>query len=348
MPPTKPAPSFFRKIFKVLLWIGSIILLSAATLYISMQLSPWPSALFIRYIFNKGGHEANAKIISFVPAHIIAKTDLPYDNSSEITKLDLYYPPAAKDSTQRFPLIVWVHGGGFVAGDKKDLSNYAQILASKGFAVALPNYALAPASKYPIALQQMNAAAAYLMKNAQHLQIDTANLILAGDSGGAHIAAQLSTLTTNSSYAEALNIRPALNRQQLKGVVLYCGPYNAALIDFKNPSWFIRTVLWSYTGNKTISNDDARLKYFSVANFVTEDFPKTFISVGNADPLMQHSHDLARKISAKGVAVDSLFFKPDYRPALPHEYQLDLHTPAGQLALEKTFDFLQRCILIKP
>ena len=80
---------------------------------------------------------------------------------------------------------------------------------------------------------------------------------------------------------------------------------------------------------------------FSVARFVTADFPPTFISVGNADPLVRHSQVMADALQKKGVRVDSLFFPDDYRPALPHEYQFNLDSGAGKEALERTVRFLK-------
>lgn len=128
-------------------------------------------------------------------------------------------------------------------------------------------------------------------------------------------------------------------------MILHCGPYNAELLVnfFGDQGWFLKTVLWSYIGTKDFI-DDPKLVHFSVANFVTDNFPPTFISVGNKDPLSLHSHDLASKLLSKGVVVDSLFFPADYTPELPHEYQFDLDTDAGNLALERTIKFLSNRI----
>jgi acetyl esterase len=79
---------------------------------------------------------------------------------------------------------------------------------------------------------------------------------------------------------------------------------------------------------------------FSVVRNVTAEFPPMFISVGNADPLAPHSRRLAETAAKLGVAVDSLFFPDDYTPPLQHEYQFDLDSEAGKLALERTLKFL--------
>lgn len=337
------SPKRKSKLFRTLVWISSVIVFIVIAAYVAFKVSPWPSVLLIRYAFHKQGSAANEKLARYVPQGVTSKLDLQYDDSYGKMTLDLYFPPHSVN-VNKYPLIVWVHGGGFVAGNKSELANYCKILASKGFIVAAANYSRAPGAKYPVPVIQINTAIAFLVKNGNELNIDTSRIILAGDSGGAHIAAQLANIFTNSAYSGVLGIIPSVDPSKLKGAVLFCGAYNTALVDFEGEfAWFLRTVLWSYSGKKDFkTNPD--FKYFSVSNFVTPAFPKAFISVGNRDPLSAHSHDLASRLSSRGVAVDSLFFPDDYSPGLPHEYQFDLDNDAGKLALEKTLAFLAGCV----
>jgi acetyl esterase/lipase len=101
----------------------------------------------------------------------------------------------------------------------------------------------------------------------------------------------------------------------------------------------LRTVLWSYSGTKDFLDDPA-FDTASVAQYVTDAFPPSFISAGNGDPLGPQSVLMAAALRAKGVRVDELFFPPDTTPALPHEYQFNLDTGAGQQALERAVAFL--------
>jgi acetyl esterase/lipase len=96
---------------------------------------------------------------------------------------------------------------------------------------------------------------------------------------------------------------------------------------------------WAYSGEKDFMND-SRFATASLINYLTADFPATFISAGNADPLLPQSRELAAGLSARGVRVDSLFFADDHAPPLPHEYQFNLDTDEGQLALERVVGFL--------
>lgn len=186
----------------------------------------------------------------------------------------------------------------------------------------------------------MNAALAYLERNAKRLHVDASRFVLAGDSGGAHIAAQVANLVSVPAYAAALGIAPSIKRPQLRGVILYCGPYDLGKINFDGPfGGFMRTVLWSYFGRKDF-RDHPLFATASVIDYLTADFPPAFVSVGNGDPLAPQSRALAQALAARGVRVDALFFPEDYALALLHEYQFKLDTEAGRLALERSLKFL--------
>lgn len=330
-------------LFKVVMWVVGSVVVLLLTVYITFQVSPWPSAMLIRSSFNKGGVKMNEDMAQFVPSGITSKKDIQYDPSGDDTFLDIYYPENFKSSGKLYPVIVWTHGGAFIAGDKGELENYCKILASKGFVVAAVNYTLAPGGNYPLPVKQVNSALEFLVKNSKEYFIDANRIILAGDSGGAHISAQLAAIITNESYSKTLGIKPAVLADKIKGVVLYCGPYSAEMVNFEGAmGGFLKTVLWSYIGKKDFLNTH-EIKHFSVLNFVDQSFPKTFISVGNHDPLGPHSHALASKLSKMNVPIDTLFFPKDYSPGLEHEYQLVMND-AGKIALERTVKFINSVI----
>lgn len=188
-------------------------MLISLTVYIAFKISPWPSVMLIRYGFSAEGSMVNEELAKYAPAEIESKLDIEYDRTNYDATLDLHYQ---YNESKKRPLIVWVHGGGFVAGDKKELSNYCKILASKNFIVAAVNYTVAPEAEYPIPVNQLNHALAFLVKNAEEFKIDTDKIIVAGDSGGAHITAQLANVYTNSEYAAMLGIRPSIDPEKVK------------------------------------------------------------------------------------------------------------------------------------
>jgi acetyl esterase/lipase len=206
------------------------------------------------------------------------------------------------------------------------------------------NYSVAPRARYPTPVREVAAALGYLVREADRLHVDPARIILAGNSAGAHIAAQVALVVPSPGYGATLGIAPSLEPHQLVGVVLHCGPFDFALVDGGGRAGpFVRSVLWAYLGTKAFEGDP-RIAEATIGRHVTAAFPATFVSVGDADPLALHSTDLARALAEAGAPVETLFFPLDGLSGLGHEYQFDLDSDAGRLALARTLGFLERII----
>ena len=311
------------------------LLLLAAALFVAVQASPWPGSLAIRWLFDRGAADTVRKLTPKVPAGIDAVRDEVYDGTA---RLDVFRPVPV----QARPTVVWIHGGGFVSGRKEDIAPYAQILAARGYAVVSIDYTIAPEASHPEPLRQAHRALAHLVQHAERLGIDPQRLFLAGDSAGALLAAQVAAMVTSPPYAQAVGIAPTIAAPQLRGLLLYCGPYDLGLMDFDGPAgFFLRTVMWAYVGNRDFQGTPAA-EQISVLRHVTAAFPPAFISVGNADPLRAHSKALAERLGALGVGVDTLFYADGHEPRLGHEYQFDLDLAEGRDALERSVRFLER------
>jgi acetyl esterase/lipase len=105
-------------------------------------------------------------------------------------------------------------------------------------------------------------------------------------------------------------------------------------------AWGFKVALWAYTGTKDWSQEPAGALMSSL-EFVTADFPPTYISGGNADALtLIQSVPMASRLDELGVEVTRLFYPADHEPALPHEYQFHLDGADAQNALQQTLRFL--------
>ncbi|HMO61610.1 MAG TPA: alpha/beta hydrolase [Ferruginibacter sp.] len=325
-------------LLRLFVTVAAIVLL----IYIAFRVSPWPAALLIRSAFNKDAKRVSAALEKHLPSGVSAILHQQYLPGDKDAFLDVYYPSTLEQTDSLLPTIVWIHGGGWISGNKEQVGNYCRILASKGYTVAAIDYSIAPEKKYPLPVLQTNAALGYLTRHHQRFHINPACLLLAGDSGGSHIAAQVAAALADSSYATLIGVQPAIERRQLQGLLLYCGPYSIDGVNLEGAFGnFLRTVLWSYSGSKDFSKN-TEFTTASVISYVNENFPAAFISVGNGDPLATQSYALAEKLGRLGVYTDTLFFAADYLPALPHEYQFNLDTDAGQLALSRSIQFLNR------
>lgn len=300
--------------------------------------SPWPAALAYRSLMDAGGLWLNAGLAKHVPKGVVAERDLAYAPDDGDALLDVYRPLEAKGKP--LPAIVWVHGGGYLAGSKELVENYLRILAGHGYAAVGVGYSLAPGTQYPRPIEQVAEALGYIEANATRLGIDANRIVLAGDSAGAQIVAQVAAVISSPDYAKRIGIAAPIARERLRGAILFCGVYDPDLQDnATNFASFLRTATRSYFGVDDLSDDPRKAQYSIVAN-VTASFPPLFISAGNGDPLLAHSKKLASVARGKGIAVDALFFPEQRKPALPHEYQFNLDNAAGREALERTLAFL--------
>jgi acetyl esterase/lipase len=308
--------------------------------YAAFQLSPWPSVLLIRHMFSSDAATRNQALARHVPRGVTARLDIPYGEGPQ-TRLDVFAPERPTGGAP-LPTVVWIHGGAFVAGAKSDVAPYLRILAARGYVTIGVGYALAPGARYPTPVRQVAAAIAHVVRQASAFGVDPSRIVLAGDSAGAQIAAQLAAAVAEPSYAAAVGIPASIPRVDLRGVALMCGVYDAGGIARNGPfACFLDTVMWSYFGTRDLS-DDPRLAQFSVARHVRASFPPTFLTVGNADPLAPQTVALGEALRAQGVATDTLFFPAHHEPPLGHEFQFDLDGAAGRLAFERLVAFLAR------
>ncbi|HXR43944.1 MAG TPA: alpha/beta hydrolase [Pseudolysinimonas sp.] len=304
--------------------------------------TPWPSALIIRSVFNQGGAQTVAEMNrhqSSVP--LTEHLGVQYSDGSAggNTTLDAFSPAAGTDP---LPVVVWIHGGAWISGDRTNVDPYLRILAAHGYAAVSLNYTIAPEAVYPTAVRQLNEALGYLQEHAAELRIDPDRVVLAGDSAGAQLASELATLTTNPEYAHLLGISPALSPSQLVGTVLNCGVYDlSTMADLTGvAAWGFKIALWAYTGTQNWSASYQGTT-MSTIDFVTKDFPPTYISGGNGDGLTWiESVPMSNRLKGLGVDVTSVFYSADHEPSLPHEYQFHLDGSDARSALQKTLDFL--------
>ena len=122
-------------------------------------------------------------------------TDISY-GAEPSQKFDIYVP---KNATAKLPLIIFVHGGAWIAGDKSDVSAIAKFLANQGFVVINMNYRLLPTFTYPAPLEDMQMVLQWAKQNSEQYKIDTAHIGMSGHSAGGHLVA-LYALTQNKDY----------------------------------------------------------------------------------------------------------------------------------------------------
>ncbi|MGL5447947.1 MAG: alpha/beta hydrolase [Rhabdaerophilum sp.] len=115
-----------------------------------------------------------------------ARLDLAYGDGP-FERLDLFLPAGRGPH----PCWIFLHGGYWMATDKAQYAQFACAMLEAGFAVVLPNYALAPEARLDQQVEDCLRALDFLATRALSLQLDPSRFHLSGHSAGAHLAAMV-------------------------------------------------------------------------------------------------------------------------------------------------------------
>jgi acetyl esterase/lipase len=138
--------------------------------------------------------------------------DVPYGPNPG-QEADLYLP-----EQKGFPVLVFVHGGGWISEDKIYFGVVGRYLAENGVGAVLINYRLPPAANCEVELRDVAAGFAWTRQHAAELGGDPGRLFLGGHSAGGHL---VTAVAANPKYLAA----EGLTLEDLRGVVAFSGFY---------------------------------------------------------------------------------------------------------------------------
>jgi len=143
--------------------------------------------------------QVDAKVQHVFPHGTPAYTNITYaDDTLKNHLLDIYLPRGAKGNS---PLVVWIHGGGWINGDKYAGMDYMQnllrSLLANGYALASINYRYSTEAVFPAQIRDCNQALEYLYRHAEKYKLDKKRIALMGFSAGGHLASLLALSNNN-------------------------------------------------------------------------------------------------------------------------------------------------------
>ena len=279
--------------------------------------------------FKKSDDKRDAGLTT--PADILRYDDIPYGSDARWQVLDVYRPKAA---AEKLPVIVSIHGGGWVYGDKERYQYYCMSLAQQGFAVVNFTYRLAPKYKFPASLEDTNLVFHWVLKHAAEYGFDAAQIFAVGDSAGAHMLGLYCCLCTNPEYAAQFPFRVPEGFVPT-AVALNCGVYEGT----RGGKWDLSTRLMAdYLPNKG-SNEE--LEKLSVLRHVTAAFPPSFLMTANEDFLRDAAPPMAEKLKAFGVPVVYRLYGNEQNP-LGHVFHCNIRSEDALRCNTEECDFFRR------
>ena len=280
------------------------------------------------------------------PGGITALADVPFSTpvGYRPVTLDLYHKPGAGPK----PLIIYVHGGGWVAGNTRaagalqDFPAALAKLAGEGFVVASLEYRLAAEAPHPAQLQDVRAAIRFLKANAIRYGIDSQRIALWGGSAGGHLAALAATSCQDTSFDPAPRAgQPALPAGDtcVQAAAIWYGVFDFAPILARQTQPGAPAAENQLLRCTPATCPPDRVANVSPATFFSQQSPPFLLIHGNDDRTVpvEQSHLAEAKLKALGVPVTAI-----YIPAVDHSFigreSATTHA-ATMTAVNATFNF---------
>ena len=248
--------------------------------------------------FRRRGAESKGSVK--LPDGIEVRKNIEYvEDGHPRNKLDLYLSPKTEKPV---PLVIWIHGGGWRKGDKKNCP--ARFLLEHGFAVASVNYRLSGHAVFPAQIEDCKAAIRWLRTNAKDLNIDPGRFGVWGSSAGGHLVALLGT----SGDVEDFDPSNTTVSSSVQAVCDYFGPTNllkmneqageSGRLDHDSPDSPESKLLGGPLQTMT-----TQAKRANPITYVSADDPPFLIVHGDKDPLvpLQQSRELNMALTEAGV-----------------------------------------------
>ncbi len=242
-------------------------------------------SFLMRRAFLKSDNKRDAGLTS--PPDIERFNDIRYAPNKEAT-LEIYYP---KGTTGKLPVIVSIHGGGYVYGSTNTYQFYGMNLAQRGFVFVNFNYRLAPRHKFPAPIEDTNHVMEWLIANADAYHVDLNNVFMVGDSAGGQLLSQYAAMVTNRSYADIMEIHPPKGFT-LRAIGLNCGMYNIFDVFQGNT----KSIMFDYFGRNYLEHGEK----INVLQYINACYPPTFLLSAPGDFLQKFQQPMCDLIKQRG------------------------------------------------
>lgn len=270
----------------------------------------------VREMFGKGDTLRDAGLGT--PPSIERFDNILYGSDPDWQLLDVYRP---KDAKEKLPVIVSVHGGAWVYGDKERYQYYCMDLAQRGFAVVNFTYRLAPECKFPSALEDTSLVFGWVLENADTYGFDTDNIFAVGDSAGGSYLALFLALCTHPGYAGQFAFQPPA------GFVPKAAAFNCAVFKVEKQPGTMDTALMADLMPE--KGTDSELECIDATRYVNENFPPLFLMTSDGDFLQSQQPLFIKELMANQVPFQFHYCKGQ-EEKLGHVFHLNIRMPQAK------------------
>lgn len=295
---------------------------------------------------------------ALVPTGTTQILDVPYAaDASHWHKMDIIKP--VKEETEacrngKLPVMINIHGGGWVYGDKDSYYRYyCMNLAKCGFAVISMNYRLATKTAYPGQIEDVFELLEFLGKYGDEYGLDTNQVFLVGDSAGANIAGIVGVILKNEAVRKAYLSCESIakyfcmeHQPVIRALGLCCGVYNFDTLLGEDIEFACRQeILECVFGRKDFRNHPL-YEYMDVPGYLTPDYFPVFVMGSKSDNLYPETEKFIRAVEKLGIPLKKQIWAREEN--LPHVFHLKESSPhQEEVRLEMTSFFQEQMKDIK-
>lgn len=242
------------------------------------------------------------------------------------------YRPKDKDIAQMLPVIINVHGGGWVYGTKEIYQFYGMNMAQRGFAFVNANYRLSPKWHFPAQLVDIDAVCRFVKENADKYGFDLTRVYMVGDSAGGHLAGMYGALITNPAYNKELSEvfgAKMTSNIKINALGLNCGVYDMEADNSADNGDSADTAsLHNELFPEGMNTKESR-RLCSPNIHVTKDYPESYIMTANEDFLKYQAPIMKKALDFVGVKNELCVYGSD-DDICYHVFHCDINNKTGQ------------------
>lgn len=268
-----------------------------------------------------------------LPAGITTVADIPYcDDGNHYHKFDAYYPT---ENNGNLPVIIDIHGGGWMYADKDLNIFYNQYLAARGFLVFSLSYRLVPEVTVREQLQDVALALRAIKEKMTDLPCDPSKVMLTGDSAGGQLAAFAAAFSESALLREHFGVADP-------GLSFSCITLTSPVAYMNETSLMgaYGRLMWRERPFRTSA--EAYMNMDELLGTV-EKLPPVLLITSNGDVVARkQTVRLYEQLLRKGVPATLLNFGSPDGKLLPHVFAvLEPESREGRACLDKTCEFFR-------
>lgn len=288
--------------------------------------------IFLKRVRNKMSKGDNERMKDYrMPEGLHVERDIPYINDSDkLHLLDIKYP---ENTAEKLPVIIEIHGGGLIYGDKELNRFYSAALAKRGFVVFSISYGLPAKSRLPDQVRDVMAAVKFINEIMHKYPCDPDRVYITGDSAGAYLSALACIAVKDTDTQRALSVSAVdIN---IRAIGLVC-PMSTTQGDHRLLN-YLRKIIFEKGYDKK--------PYFPFLEFATNPgfakyFPPAYLLSCEEDELKLMSHHFNQLLEQFHIEHRFRFYPKNESAKLQHVFSVAYpESPTAREAIEEMCAF---------